>query len=213
VLVGLDLVGATLTPHDDLAPDRGAVGRPVWGPGALLRDLEMRLGLPESPQVPTLRVLRWAARMRQLAPRGRFYSRSFEVDAVGTAKAVLELRDELVGAGWDGRVVEGGGPRLDAICELEEVGSPALPLGVADRVAQVARSLEASATRLYESVTLGEPLECWSSVWQRVLRALEWQGTELGSLDEPRPAAPVESDLGKVQWGLWGEHLTQAATL
>jgi hypothetical protein len=46
---------------------------------------------------------------------------------MGTATALLVMRDELVLAGWNGEKIPGGSERLDTFAELE-VG-PALPLG------------------------------------------------------------------------------------
>lgn len=204
-LVGLDFSGATLTPHDDLMPGSGALGRPVWGPIGLLRDLELRLALPEPAHAESLRVLRWAARVRELSPRGRYYSRSFELDPIGTAAALLELRDALVEGGWDRRPIDGGGVRVEAIAELEALPSPGIPDGVADRVLAVAREAEQRCSRLYEALTLGEPRSCWPAVWQRVFRALEVSGTRVEVLGDPEGCAPSDSDLGKVQRALDGE--------
>ena len=198
-LVGLDLSGASLTPFNDVAPGEGVLGQPVWGPEQFLRDLELRLGLGGPESTEALRVMRWAARMDPFALQGRFYSASFELDRLGTASAVLALRDALVDAGWDGSAIPNGGARLDAVAELEAQIGPALPRGISDRVAAVARVLEAEPVQLYHRLTLTESLEAWSSSWTRVFRALELAGTETSALAATLPGAPVESDLGKVQ--------------
>jgi hypothetical protein len=64
--------GATLTEHDDLAPGKALLGLPVWGPSALLANLELRLGLP-SPQVnEAVRVQRWSRRLAaRVVPRSQ----------------------------------------------------------------------------------------------------------------------------------------------
>jgi RecB family exonuclease len=214
-LIGLSLSGATLTPFDDHPAGTGVLGRPVWGPAQLLRDLELRLGLERQPAPDALRTMRWAARMDTLAastdltPQARpFYARSFEVDRLGTAEAVLGMRDALVEAGWDRVAIPDGGPRLHAIAELEARTEADLPLGVSDRIAAVARALEAHGRAsdepltLYESVTLAESRECWPAVWQRTFQNLERAGTQLVRLEAALPGAPPESDLGKVQAAL-----------
>ena len=215
-LVGLNLGGATLTPFDDCVAGSGALGKPVWGPEQLLRDLELRLGLP-SPQVnDAVRTARWAQRMSTIAAKRRFYTGSFDVDPLGTAASVLALRDALIEAGWDGTRIEAGGARLDAIAELEALtvsAAPALPAGLADRLVAVVRSLDARDTKLYDALTLAEPLDRWPLCWQRILGALEHNGTRLSLLSVELPCAAPDSDLGKVQAALFASTPTAGGSL
>lgn len=199
VLAGLDLSGATLTEHDDWPLGKGAIGEVCWGPTELLRDLELRLGLSTPYQPNAVRVARFAARMAKLAHQGRFYSRSFEVDALGTAVSVLRLRDLLVESGWKGEIIAGGGARLEALQELEQLSEPALPAGDADRVAAVAIELARESSRLYAELALVERSENWSACWQLVFRALERLGTQLSLKESILPAAPADTDLGRLQ--------------
>jgi RecB family exonuclease len=201
-LIGLEFSGATLTPFDDLAPGQGALGRPVWGPTQLLRDLELRLGLDSRVTSDAVRTARFAARMAQCGRRGRFYSASFGVDPLGTAQAVLGMRDALVEADWSGGAVPLGGARLEALAELEGMDSPALPSGLVDRVAVAARWLEGDGGCLYEQLTLAEGRELWSASWNRVFDALQRRGCHISQLTSALPGAPLESDLGRVQAAL-----------
>jgi ATP-dependent helicase/nuclease subunit B len=202
VLSGLGLGGATLTERDDLPLGKGAIGDVCWGPAELLRDLELRLGLSGPRQPHAVRVARFAARMAKLAPRGRYYSRSFEVDALGTAASGLELRDLLVEAGWRGQFISDGGARLDALHELEQLDDPALPTGDADRVAAIGAELSRRSTRLYAEVALVEPSESWSTCWREVFHALERAGTRLKRGAPLLPGAPEDTDLGRMQHAL-----------
>ena len=223
-LVGLELSGATLTPFDDFAVGQGVLGRPVWGPGEFLQDLELRLGLSGSAgggghaggaggggtgELGHLRTAQWAARMDLLIGVARFFSASFAVDRLGTAQAVLELRDSLVSAGWDGAVVPNGGPRLQALAELEALKDVEVSPGVCDRVRQVALALEGHAVEgcsmgrcVYDQLTLAENAACWSGAWNRVFRALARTGTDISQLTVTLPGAPAGTDLGEVQVGL-----------
>jgi ATP-dependent helicase/nuclease subunit B len=206
-LVGLDFSAATLTPHEDLAPGGGVLGKPVWGPLEFLRDLELRLGLGTPEASEALRTTRWAARMHArvaIAQPSPFYAASFAIDPLGTATGVLALRDALVETGWDGRYVPEGGRRLDALAELEELATPALPPCSADRVLAVARALADHPIALYAALDLAEPVTCWSRGWQRVFQALAERGTAVAQLDVNLPGAPPDTDLGKVQTALSG---------
>ena len=205
VLVGLELGGASLTGHDDLLLGGGAIGSVCWGPTELLRDLELRLGLalPRAPHA--VRVACFAARMASLAPAGRYYSRAFAVDALGTASAMLALRDVLIEAGWTGLRIKDAGERLDALQELEQLQEPELPAGPADRLAAVADELNRCSFRVYERLTLVEASGEWSAAWQRIFSALSRRETPL---DVERPffcGAPAETDLGRLQRALRGE--------
>ncbi len=213
VLAGLELGGGALSERRDGGARSGALGEVCWGPRQLLRDLELRLGLAHAPQPRALRVARYAARMAKLAPQGRYYSRSFDVDALGTAASVLELRDLLVEAGWTGQLVANGGFRLEALQELEQVADPALPAGEADRAAAVAAELERCTTRLYSEVTLIESSESWPTCFQRAFRALQRAGTRLESAEPVAPGAPEASDLGRLQRALAGSPISRPIVL
>jgi ATP-dependent helicase/nuclease subunit B len=202
VLTGLDLGGATLTERHDIPLGGGFIGDACWGPNELLCDLELRVGLSIPYQPNAVRAARLAARMATLAPRGRYYSRSFEVDTLGTAASALELRDLLIDAGWRGEVIAAGGARLEALQELEQLVEPPLPPGDADRVATVAGELEGRATRLYDEMVLAEPRASWSASWRRIFRALERSGTRLSYQDPVRPCASADTDLGRLQRAL-----------
>lgn len=213
VLVGLNWGGATWTLADALPVGGASIGQVTWGPGQLLRDLELRLGLVGRAEPQALRVARWQARMAAVAGQDRYYSRSFDVDPLGTAGALLHLRDALVEAGWDGQAIEGGGTRLEALQELEGLHQTALPLGPVDRLAIVARTLAAVPRGLYVELSLAESIELWPSRWQAVFRALERGGTVLSRESAPLPRAPTENDLGVVQAVLSGAQPSAVASI
>ena len=202
-LVGLELGGASVTERA-VRLNTGALGEVCWGPTQLLRDLELRLGLSVPCPSRAVRVARFAKRMAKLAPQGRYYSRSFKVDALATAAATLELRDLLVEAAWSRETIPGGGVRLDALHELEHVDGPALPAGDADRTAAVADELDRRTSSPYAEIALVEPDTCWSTCWRRIFRSLERAGTVVSRAKPVLPAADPESDLGKLQRALVG---------
>ncbi|MDQ2642863.1 MAG: hypothetical protein M3020_03545, partial [Myxococcota bacterium] len=137
--------------------------------------------------------------MAAITEQGRYYSRSFEVDPLGTAEAVLRLRDSLVEAGWEGEAFVDGGSRLTAVQELEQLSHPVLPLGVADRLAAVDRTLAVAPRRVYAELTLAEASELWSARWQSIFRCLERGGTPLTRFAVHLPGAASGSDLAAIQ--------------
>ena len=168
-LVGLRLGGATLTDRWLLPVGEGKIGQPVWwNATALLRDLELRLGLPVTDVDDAVRAQRWSQRIHSLANPAHFYSASYEIDPIGTATELLGWRDELVGAGWNGERVQGGGARLDALHESESMTEPVLPAGTVDRLRCVEQELQSTGLRPYEAIDLAEAHKLWPARWQRV---------------------------------------------
>ena len=200
-LVGLSLHGATLTEHDDLAPGAGTIGRPVWAPIQLLADLELRLGLPARTPPAAVRVQVFSRALADhAATTTPFYARSYAVDPIGTAAALLAWRDELVLAGWDGQVVPGGGPRLDTLCAVEAIAEPSH--GIPDRVRRVEHALATSSIRPYESLDLADAVELWPGRYRRVFQRLGDLGVVVRHrMWEPVPTSGVD-DLSIAQTAL-----------
>ncbi|MFO7177511.1 MAG: PD-(D/E)XK nuclease family protein [Pseudomonadota bacterium] len=205
-LVSLFFHGRTLTEHDDLGPNAGLLGRPVWGRMGLLSDLELRLGMPRPSEAHGVRLQQWSRRLSELEAQkgGCFYSRSYAADPVGTARTLLAWRDALIEAGWDETRIEGGGERLDTLAELE-VGLALMP-GTPERLRRVVAELEASRIRPWKALELAEERAAWPGLWQRLFAALEACGTPVRVREPALSAhAPRDSDLGRLQAALRGE--------
>jgi PD-(D/E)XK nuclease superfamily protein len=176
---------------------RDGLGVPAWGPAALLHDLELRFGLPPPSGTPPLRIRAYAARIDRAAPP--FLTAAFAADRLGASAAVLELRDSLVDAGWDGREIPGGGDRLAAISAIEAQSGPPLPPGPADRLLAVERHLRGP---IYDSVTLlPEERDLWPARWRRVLQRA---AAGLRTWEPDFPLASPGTDLRRVQDGARG---------
>lgn len=204
-LLVLSHADSALTPFNAFAPGQGALGKPVWGLGQLLRDLELRVGLSVGAEVASdaARVLRFRARLQAKAAAGRFYSASFAVDPLGTTQSVLALRDALKTCGWDGSPIANGGARLDALAELESLTDPPLPPSAADRALTVASALARTSKPVYASLTLAEPEAAWPECWRRVFGALQATGTQMCVLAPLEPQASPATDLGRIQRALY----------
>lgn len=189
---------------------RAAIGAPIWAPSALLRDLALRLGLPPIIGTSSERLPRWVARIKSLGDESAFYAKSFAVDELGTAEALLEWRDGLVEAGWCGRPIPDGGARLEALAILEAHELAGMPLGGADLLVRVELALANTPARIYESIALAEDIALWPRRWQAVFRGLERSGTSLKRLVVELPSAPADTDLGLLKARLRGEREDRA---
>jgi len=202
-LVGLRFGGATLTENDP-ALGTAHIGRPVWGPATLLRELELRLGLAGQAALPEERLQSWSRRLDELDEiADRFYSRSFRVDPLGTASALLAWRDELVEAGWEGQAVIGAGHRLETLAESEK--GLELPAGTGDRLRRVEEKLGLASGSPLDAVCLADAPALWSGRWQRVFALLEERGTDIALVEASFPRNPAETDLARLQALFRGE--------
>jgi ATP-dependent helicase/nuclease subunit B len=202
VVVGLELRGTTLTACDDRGRRRASVGDVAWSPLQFLRDLELRLGIVGAVEPHALRVASWQERLATLPPSERFYSRSLEADPLGTAEALLALRDSLVESGWQGQDVPAGGERLHALAEIEQHSGPPLPAGYGDRLGSVERALSAFTHRIYDEIALAEPASHWPQRWQRTFESLARAGTRLACWEPTLPGASRDGDLRRIQAAL-----------
>ena len=202
-LVGWALAGPVVRPSPANGA-RGRLGEPTWSPSQLLRDLELRLGLPQLVPSAAQRIPAYAQRLRAL-PHA-FYARSLAADSLGTAATLLAWRDALLDAGWNGLPIPGSGDRFDALAALEALDNDPLPPGDSDRLVLVENELRAcSKHAIYESLTLVEPRALWSVRWQRVFALLEERKARITQFATDLPGAPAGSDLGILQQMLRGE--------
>ena len=194
-LIGLKLDGATLADVDE----RGGLGTPAWGPASLLRDLEVRLGLPVVDAPDAVRVHQWSARLASLLDTNPFYARSYGVDPIGTAEMLLAWRDGLVESGWAGTPIPGGGSRLDAFAALEVIEGPPMLAGAADRLAAVEVELALRDDSSYAELAFADERRIWPHRWQRIFELLAERGTSLGPVRREALGAPTATDLGRLQ--------------
>lgn len=197
LLVGLGLDGPSMTPRS-LSTPAARLGEPVWGSAALLRDLELRLALSGATAPRSVRVPRYAARILETADASAFYAASFGSDAIGTADALLAWRDALIEAGWSGREIPNGGPRLAALARLEAAGDR-IPPGDADRLVAVEEALSTDGAAFYEAISLVEERTIWAGRWQTIFAALEGRGSLVTQFRPDLQGAPRETDLGRIQ--------------
>jgi hypothetical protein len=194
-----------------------AAGEDWVGELGLLGRLEVALGVGDPP---VSRAERAAALVPRLRAVEGFWTRSAEVDPLGTAERLLEWRDELWLRGWRGEVpadsaeVPGDAGQLDlrlqvpmdAAAQVARRGSPSagrlrqlaavtaggIP-GIPDRLLEVAAALERHSPSI-EEVAHFASLDELAPLWRRVFDLLARNGTSLRLLDLP-PVPAAERDL------------------
>lgn len=100
-------------------PESTAVGMLTVGPIGMLSQLCLRLGLTSCFPAQSVRIAEFMSRISEHDDGQQFYSQSFKTDSWGTAKALLFLRDELVGSGWNPNTELADAPeRLKVLAKL-----------------------------------------------------------------------------------------------
>lgn len=170
---GLDGAPATI----DLPPFTATVGQLGF-----IDLLSQWLGVDTRATPQAERIAATLAALRGL--QGGFWSASYMVDPWATARRVLDMRDALLLAGWDGTAGPDTPPRVADLAAL-----PPPPAGLPD----VLRALCTTALPFFlPRVALLEPLELWPPLWRRLLARLNTEPHERTTI-----AAP--GDLGMLQ--------------
>ena len=145
---------------------REASAGEVWvGEAGLLGVLETLLGLGGRRISSRTRA---AALVPALTATEGFWSRSAEVDPIGSAKKLLDWRDQLRLAGWDGLEVKGY-ERLSALSRVTASCQP----GVPDRLEGIRNvllrhSVDLEAIEIFEGI--GEGLLAWRKLFEALER-------------------------------------------
>ena len=121
VILGKTLDGGTYPTV--LTDTEASVGRVHLGPASFLAELEQLLGIPSPSIQEPVRVAQYAKRLVQQNDGKQFYSESREANSWRVARKLLSLRDELVYAGWNGKLQPKTSARLRAFAELEQMAN------------------------------------------------------------------------------------------
>lgn len=179
-------------------PQESAVGETVVGPAGLLGLLEQYWGLQRPETSQAVRIGQYVQCLASHTAGNRFYSKSFEADPWETARTLLEWRDELILAGWQGQpLLEGS--RIAVLAEVEGSAREQLNPGFSDRLRAVilaVRERPASADWL-GSVELLEFRRDYEPWWQELFLALEQHGVSV--MEGPTAGARADGDLGQAQ--------------
>ena len=173
-----------------------------FGPQQFTVWLEKRCGIkqPEQNQ-ETLRTEVYRQHLKSVLQEfpEAFYSKSFSADPFATAQTILNLRDELLLAGWNGKSDQLTPKRLFMLSNIEKTvqKNSFWPKGWADRQHYLIDKLPfKGAGNLM--VFLVEPPDLLPSYWQMVFSVLEGNGTQINQIPS-FPCADEKSDLGQFQ--------------
>jgi RecB family exonuclease len=232
--VGRLLPWPDLTAMNSTSPDRSeenntglVLNEMVAGPQVLLRSLEQHAGCSRPEPIPAIQVAdyhraimrsidHWAMEMDQkgagpqkMQLRNLFFTRSFEADPEGVTKSLLQIREDLLMAGWDWQGLEGAPDRIADLALVEKVyrkswmdygmGPEAAQPGYHDRLEQCIRHWQPERLPEFSIVLYDVKLPL---PWQRVMDSLAEHGFRVRKAT--RRLTPASSDLGNWQAYLSG---------
>lgn len=147
----------------------------ILSPSRLISYLELHLGLlkPEKPQF--VRDQEWMNTVEK-NKSGKFFESSFEVDPIGTCRHLLQLRDELKLAGWDGKAIEGFKKVSDLFAINAEFSNES---GLPERIRLVIEVLNSVEKKIVNNIQLINDPEFTTPLWKELFSALEKNGTSV----------------------------------
>ena len=180
-----------------------SAGRLHIGLTGFLARLEQTLGIPTPLTHEPVRVAEYAKRIAVHDDGQQFYSASRRADPWRVARKLLTLRDELMSAGWNGKLPASGSPRLKAFADLEGISReyPLAP-GFPDRLLKVIERLSLVPPGIGR-LDLIDPSSSFPKLWRDVFNALARNGAEVQHMAEP--SSQASGDLGLAQKALRGE--------
>jgi ATP-dependent helicase/nuclease subunit B len=183
-------------------------GERVCGWMGLLEDLEVLLGLAGLPVSPAQRV---ANLLPRLTATNRFWSDSFALDPVGVAEDLIEFRDRLMMAGWNG---QGNSERLQKLSNLFPEGNGGIP----DRLKIVIGSATPALASTLRLIILCEVQDV-QGLHLELIQALQQAGAEVEfrATGESKPKVslftpPDSVRSGRASRGLAGRHQKRKPT-
>lgn len=161
-----------------LADSDASIGELWVGEDGFRDALEMALGLGGHYRSPMERAL---GLVGALEKSEGFWSKSTEVDPIGSAQRILSIRDDLRMCGWRGQGQSKRLKQLAVVCKGIRHGLP-------DRLAAIADALESRSAGIEQIDMFEDPREL-PAAWMDVIKKLEAQGARIVR----RELNPVES--------------------
>ena len=154
----------------------------ICGPNSLLAWLEGRLGL-RRPAISDAERL-FAYRKKVELADSEWCRSSFKLDPIGTTKKLLAWRDELVMAGWDGKIVSNASQRLQSLAAIEQAQTEdTFPGGIGDRIKAV---LSAMQQGIFQGeLVLDTPKAFLPELWKQVVVKLHECGMTVSEKEMP----------------------------
>jgi hypothetical protein len=165
IIFGKALDGTELRPAND------SLGGIVCGPLRLVEILETQLGLKRKLVGDVARIFQFIKVLEAVARnKTRFYSTSFGKDQLSVSETLLNWRDSLVSAGWNGNA-NGSSKRLHDLADINAALMDAALPGQPDRLVAISNSL-AQRNHGVEEIIVVDPPAAFSRLWIEILTKL-----------------------------------------
>ncbi len=169
---------------DNQQDNATCIGHIHIGPNGLIGILEKYLGL-QGPlsENNSLRIEQYRQAIKnnlKSASKEEFYKSAFEADELGTAHAMLQMRDELLLSGCHFDETDDLPQRIKSIHQLELYFSKRLIPGFADRVSTIIQQLKTKHTELpFDAIQIIEPKSILSKYLLEIFSNLKKKGIRI----------------------------------
>ena len=161
------------------------------GPLGLIDMMEIRLGLKRKQPTQANRIVNLRQLLLEQAITGdKFYTQSLKKDSLAVAETLLEWRDKLIMAGWNGLAATTDSKRLQDLAALEAVFEGRVANGVPDRLKAILNQLVIRSAGI-DSITVLDAKEHLPPLWQKLCEIL---GAEYQPIDSKLQAATFNGD-------------------
>jgi PD-(D/E)XK nuclease superfamily len=151
-----------------------SLGDIVCGPLRLMDVLETQLGLKRKSISDMTRIFQLVKVLEKLIENNQpFYSASFEKDPLAVSEALLQWRDSLALAGWDG-TTDGSSRRLRALADVNTALKEKVASGVPDRLMAIHDAL-AHRHHCIETIIVVDPPSAFPLLWRQIFIKLRAQ--------------------------------------
>lgn len=175
------------------------------GPGRFVQRIGQLVGLPLVVANLGERVAATMALLDGQDDGNQWYSATRQADPIGAATWMLAAYDALRLMAWDGRPLTGSA-RIAALSQLYRAGeAQEIPPGLPDALHRLHQALMARQPSVPIRIRLQRPADAYDPVLLKVLAVLEAGGATVIPCPAIEPAAPRNTDLGRLQRALLGQ--------
>lgn len=194
---------------DELTSSTASIGKVITGFHGLINILEVQLGQSSPTIAESVRIAQWQTTITKLDNGNKPYSQSFKTDSWNTARELKAKRDELILAGWNPTLHQGGGKWIEAIAEIE-LSDHNHSKGFSDRVRILIELLKQNYIPLTikKIHIVDEDQFIWDH-WEKELAMLLQQNGvlfEKMTLQFPELNDPPVTDLEKIKLALYDDN-------
>ncbi len=172
--------------------DAKLMGTIYVGNQKLLDQLELRAAMPQIVKSEVEREADYLNAMREHV-KGTIFEKAASVDELGVAKKLMQWRDALIMAGWDGTYDDNKSPKLMVLAAIERDFQSK---GNSDRWREISERYNEKAILEDTTIDIECPWDELPHLVQKTLEGIKKNGGKVNKMDNP---TSISINIGKVK--------------